>query len=140
MSLSTELKVRFTGNFKDGQLLSVLLDGGFELHALLPGTIKAGSAGKMSQGIYNRCVSSGAELDILDEVLKIPPATGPTSEAKEVEDPDAEPLVLDDLEMSIHAFKIAKENDLDPIALFDKFGEGPIMKKDVESFIQSLSE
>ena len=142
--LGTDIVARFTGNFKDGQLYHQLIDCGFEPHAILPGTIKPSQA-KMPSSLFTKVQSSGGEIEVMDEVYRIPPSTrsaedpAPDQEfTPEQDEAHKELLTLESLDLSPHALKLAREHDLDPVALYDTFGDGPIMKGDVSQFIQSL--
>lgn len=145
--LGSVLVVKFNALFKDGQLFDQLVQAGFEKDAVVPGAIRAQATGKMNKNLYLRVISSGAEVDVLDEVLDIPPSTRAVEpdwdeNAKDVVEAnkDAEPLTLDGLNMTAHALKMAQDNGIDAVALFDQFGEEQITKGDVAQYIQSLRE
>lgn len=140
--LGSEIKARFTGNFKDGQLFHQLVEAGGVKHELLPGTIQAESIVTISRGIFERVKNSGGEIEIVEERLIIPPSTRaePVDNPPDLSDGEeyGEPIELDDLDMSAHALKLAKEKEIDPVALYDQFGDNPIMKGDIQSFILNM--
>jgi hypothetical protein len=141
--INSQLKVRFDALFKDGQLLHELVACGFQKSEVVPGAIPGGSVGTMGTRLYKRCEESGAEITVISESLIIPPSTrAEVEEVPEVEDDEqfGEPITLDDLDMSPHALKLARENELDAVALYDTFGDNPIMKGDIQAFVLSLSE
>lgn len=136
--------VRINAAFKDGNLFSQLVGCGFSAYENVPGTIMPSEAW-IPERLYLMLANSGAEIEIMETRLKVPPATGPTSEPKDPE-PEPEPdeflenITLDDLNFTGPAKHLAKKAGLLPAELLDTLGEWELASGEWQDHKFSKSE
>lgn len=121
-----EFKVRFTAPFKDGNLYDQLVKAGFT-PGTVPGTIKADSIAWVHQRLFEMTRNSGADLEVIDDRLLIPPSTRAEPEPEPEQEPEEGeeliPLSMDDLTMTKPARDLAEEFGISPAELVDSLPE-----------------